>query len=96
MKFMERIGCYALTESTYSFSKGTFNNIVIETSNNNFHAVYNSVFTILNRKGYDFIVEEKRFRHIGKSFRNIKQGVDGVIMSFKVSQCIRNLISRSF
>lgn len=46
--FMERIGCYALTDSTYSFSKEIFNNIVIETTNNNFHAVYNSVFTVLN------------------------------------------------
>ncbi len=57
--FMERIGCYALTEPTYSFSKGAFNHIAIEVSNNNYHAVYNSVFTILNKKGYDFIVEEK-------------------------------------
>lgn len=70
--FMERIGCYALTDSTYSFGKGTFNNIVIETTNNNFHAVYNSVFTILNKKGYDFIVEEKTFQAYWKKLLQYK------------------------
>lgn len=70
--FMERIGCYALTEPTYSFNKGTFNNIAIETSNNNFHAVYNSVFTILNKKGYDFIVEEKTLQAYWKKLPQYK------------------------
>lgn len=70
--FMEHIGCYALTDSTYSFSKGTFNNIAIEATNNNFHAVYNSVFTILNKKGYDFIVEEKTLQAYWKKLSQYK------------------------
>lgn len=58
-KFMECIGCYALTDKQYKFGKEDLQDIFIEVSNNNFHAVYNSILEILNKKGYDFIVEEK-------------------------------------
>ena len=58
-KFMECIGCYALTDAQYSFGKEKLQDISIEVSNTNYHAVYNSVFEILNTHGYDFIVEDK-------------------------------------
>lgn len=58
-KFMESVGCYALTDEQYRFGKEDLHSIIIEETNNNFRAVYNSVLGILNKKGYDFIVEEK-------------------------------------
>lgn len=58
-KFMECIGCYALTDDHYSFSKEQLQDVSIEVSNRNYDAVYNSVFNILNKHGYDFVIEEK-------------------------------------
>lgn len=58
-KFMECIGCYALTNKQYEFSKEDLSDIAIEVTNKNFEAVYNSVLVILNKNGYDFIIEEK-------------------------------------
>ena len=58
-KFMESIGCYALTDTHYSFGKENLQDISIEVSNSNYNAIYNSVFKILNKHGYDFIIEEK-------------------------------------
>ena len=58
-KFMESVGCYALTDPQYKFGKEDLKDIIIEETSNNFYAVYNSVLDLLNRNGYDFIVEDK-------------------------------------
>lgn len=58
-KFMESVGCYALTEQQYKFGKEDLQDIVIEETSNNFHAVHNSILDLLNKNGYDFIVEDK-------------------------------------
>lgn len=58
-KFMESVGCYALTNRQYIFGKEELKDIVIEETSNNFHAVYNSILDLLNTNGYDFIVEDK-------------------------------------
>lgn len=58
-KFMESVGCYALTDQQYKFGKEELKDIVIEETSNNFHAVHNSIFDLLNAKGYDFIIEDK-------------------------------------
>lgn len=70
--FMERIGCYALTDQAYVFNKGHFNNISIEISRNNFQAVYNGFFKVLNKKGYDFIIEEKTLQAYWKKIPQYK------------------------
>lgn len=57
--FMESIGCYALTDQQYKFGKEDLQDIVIEETSNNFQAVYNSILDLLNKNGYDFIVENK-------------------------------------
>lgn len=58
-KFMERIGCNALTNKHFIFEKKDLQDISIEITSNNFKAVYNCLLDMLNKKGYDFIVEEK-------------------------------------
>ena len=58
-KFMEKVGCYALTDQKYKFGKEELQDIVIEETNNNFRAVHNSILDLLNENGYDFIVEDK-------------------------------------
>lgn len=58
-KFMQHIGCYALTDKQYQFGKEDFQDISIEETHNNFQAVYNSVLSTLNKFGYDFVIEEK-------------------------------------
>lgn len=58
-KFMEKIGCYCLTDQTFIYDKRTIQDIAIEPTINNFGVLYNSVSNILNEKGYDFIIEEK-------------------------------------
>lgn len=58
-KFMESIGCYALTDKQYKFGKEDLYDIIIEDTSNNFRAVRNSILDLLNRNGYDFIVEDK-------------------------------------
>lgn len=57
--FMENVGCYALTDQKYKFGKENLKGIIIEETSNNFHAVHNSILDLLNRNGYDFIVEDK-------------------------------------
>lgn len=57
--FMENVGCYALTNKQYEFGKEDLHDIIIEETSNNFHAVYNSILDVLNKHGYDFIVEDK-------------------------------------
>lgn len=57
--FMEHVGCYALTDQQYKFGKEDLKDIAIEETSNNFLAVYNSVLDLLNKNGYDFIVEDK-------------------------------------
>lgn len=58
-KFMENVGCYALTDGQYKFGKENLQDIIIEDTNKNFQAVYNSIRDLLNKNGYDFIVEDK-------------------------------------
>lgn len=58
-KFMESVGCYALTDGQYKFGKENLQDIIIEDTNKNFQAVYNSVVDLLKKNGYDFIVEDK-------------------------------------
>lgn len=58
-KFMETIGCYCLTDKNYYFDKNDLQDISIENTNRNFEALYNSVFSLLNSFGYDFVTEEK-------------------------------------
>ena len=58
-KFMENVGCYALTDQQYKFGKEDLKDIIIEETNKNFHAVHNSIVDLLNRNGYDFIIEDK-------------------------------------
>ena len=72
-KFMECIGCYALTDNQYKFGKGDLQDVFIEVTNNNFHAVYNSILEILNKNGYDFIVEEKTEQAYWKKLSQIER-----------------------
>lgn len=57
--FMEKIGCYCLTDPNYKFGKSDFQDIVIEYTPNNYEALYNSVCDFLQENGYDFIIEDK-------------------------------------
>lgn len=72
-EFMEDIGCYALTNKQYKFGKEDLHNIIIEDKNSNFQAVYNSIFDLLNKNGYDFIVEDKTAQAYWKKLSNYNQ-----------------------
>ena len=58
-EFMETIGCYCLTDSTYHFFKDDIKEVSIENTKKNFEAVYNSFSPILKKAGYDFEIEDK-------------------------------------
>ncbi|MHB8131180.1 MAG: hypothetical protein ACYDEX_19540, partial [Mobilitalea sp.] len=58
-KFMEAIGCYCLYDSSYQYDKRDFEETTIENTKNNYEAVYRSYSAVLNRNGYDFVIEDK-------------------------------------
>ena len=58
-KFMERVGCFCLTNPNYFFTREELQDISIENTRRNFDAVYNSISSIMRKKGYDFVIEEK-------------------------------------
>lgn len=72
-KFMESVGCHALTDQQYRFGKEDLHDIIIEETNNNFWAVHNSILNLLNKNGYDFIVEDKTSQAYWKKLSNYER-----------------------
>ena len=57
-EFMKDIGCHCLTDPKYTYGKADIKEIAIEPSKHNIDAVTNSIYSVLEKNGYD-IREEK-------------------------------------
>lgn len=58
-EFMRNIGCFCLTNKTFVYNKKKLRNVTVEETSTNFHAVYNSISSILRKYEYDFIIDDR-------------------------------------